>query len=150
MLRDHIRKDAHTDQLSLERQGIDLDLTVPEALGHLLAGHVNADGEHVGIAYYEALQHIIDWSVRPHRFRCVLQALHVLRAHGRRTAAPRSPRRPAAARLPVRGPPEEIPFHVPPHMDGHPAIGRLPLAKAEPLADAYAAVLDRMDNAFTP
>ncbi|MFD3841248.1 hypothetical protein ACFWWC_34045 [Streptomyces sp. NPDC058642] len=34
-------------------------------------------------------------------------------------------------------------------MDGTPDIGRLPLAKAKPAADAYRAVLDRLDSAFS-
>ncbi|WP_406326509.1 hypothetical protein [Streptomyces sp. NBC_00203] len=46
------------------------------------------------------------------------------------------------------GPPKEIPFHIPYPVDG-PHIGMFPLAKAKPAADAYRAVLDRMDDGFT-
>ncbi|MFI0774445.1 hypothetical protein [Streptomyces sp. NPDC021212] len=150
MLRDHIREAAHHNQLNIERQGIDWGLTIPEALDHLLAGHAKADGEHVGIAYYTALQHIIDWSgsdpidfgvySKPSTF------FGRMSDELRRLGVP-------ADLLPLdflfAGPPDEIPFHIPSPTDGYPAIGRLPLAKAKPLADAYAAVLDRMDDAFT-
>ncbi|MCO6004276.1 hypothetical protein NE236_04720 [Actinoallomurus purpureus] len=150
MLRDHIRKDARADQLSLEHQGVDLGLTIPEALDHLLAGHANADGEYVGYAYYKALQHIIDWSGSdPIDFGVYSKPSTFFGRMGdelRRLGVP-------ADLLPLdflfAGPPDEIPFHVPSPMDGYPAIGRLALARAKPLADAYAAVLDRMDNAFT-
>lgn len=150
VLRDHIRKDAHTDQLSLERQGIDLGLTIPEALDHLLAGHATADGQHVGHAYYKALQHIIDWSGSdPMDFGVYSKPSTFFGRMGeelRRLGVPDD-------LLPLdflfAGPPEEIPFPIPAPTDGYPAIGRLPLAKAKPLADAYAAVLDRVDIAFT-
>ncbi|GAA2358291.1 DUF7691 family protein [Streptomyces violaceusniger] len=150
MLDDHIRKDAHSDQLSLERQGIDLGLTIPEALDHLLARHANADGEHVGIAYYKALQHIIDWSGSdPIDFGVYSKPSTFFGRMSDELGRLGVP----ADLLPIdflfAGPPEEIPFHVPTPVDGYPAIGRLPLAKAEPLADAYTAALDRVDNAFT-
>ncbi|MGW2238369.1 DUF7691 family protein [Streptomyces sp. NPDC001759] len=149
MLRDHICKDAHTDQLSLERQGIDLGLTIPEALDHLLAGRADADGASLGHAYYKALQHIIDWcGSDPIEFGVYSKPSTFFGRMGdelRRLGVP-------ADLLPLdflfAGPPDEIPFHVPAPVDGYPAIGRLPLAKARPLAEAYAAVLDRMDHAF--
>ncbi|WP_069173568.1 DUF7691 family protein [Streptomyces griseus] len=150
MLHDHIRKDARADQLGLERQGIDLGLTVPEALDHLLAGHADADGAHVGNAYYKALQHIIDWcGSDPIDVGVYSKPSTFFGRMGdelRRLGVP-------AGLLPLdflfAGPPDEIPFHVPAPVDGYPAIGRLPLARAEPLADAYTAVLDRMDSAFS-
>jgi hypothetical protein len=44
-------------------------------------------------------------------------------------------------------PPEEIPFRIPYPVDG-PHIGMFPLAKAKPAADAYRAVLDRVEESF--
>jgi hypothetical protein len=45
------------------------------------------------------------------------------------------------------GLPNEFPF-IRSSIDGYPAIGHLPLAKAKPAADAYRAVLDQMNADF--
>ncbi|MBO8190138.1 hypothetical protein ITI46_00155 [Streptomyces oryzae] len=150
VLTEHIRPAAQRDQLSLERQGIDLGLTIPEALDHLLAGYADAEGDHVGQAYYKALQHIIDWSGSdPMDFGVYSKPSTFFGSMGEELQRLGVP----AGLLPLdflfAGPPDEIPFHIPTPMDGYPAIGRLPLAQAKPLADAYAEVLDRMDSAFS-
>ncbi|GGM16983.1 hypothetical protein GCM10010129_71450 [Streptomyces fumigatiscleroticus] len=141
-----MRERAHSSQRELDRQGIDWGLSIPDALDHLLAGHARSDAEYAAGAYYRALQHIIDCNAsdpgelgvysQPSAFFSLvddeLRRLHVsadLLLHDHLFS----------------GPPEEIPFPIPYPVDG-PHIGMFPLAKAKPAADAYRAVLDRMDE----
>ncbi len=145
-----IRERAEADQRDLERQGIDWGLSIPDALEHLIAGHARSKAECAGNAYYSALQHIIDCNgsdpselgvySKPSTFFGLMD--DELRRLGV-----------SADLLPhgflFAGPPEEMPFHIPYPVDGSPDIGRLPLAKAKPAADAYRAVLDRLDDGFT-
>ncbi|MEV0172998.1 hypothetical protein AB0I00_18005 [Streptomyces sp. NPDC050803] len=143
-----MRERAQRSQAELERQGIDWGLAIPEALEHLIAGHASADAEYAAGAYYRALQHIIDCNAsdpsdlgvysKPSTFFGLLddelRRLDVspeLLLHDHVFA----------------GPPEEIPFHIPCPVDG-PHIGMFPLSKAKPAADAYRAVLERMDESF--
>ncbi|MEV6864888.1 hypothetical protein AB0M44_28260 [Streptosporangium subroseum] len=147
---DNMRERARADQLGLDEEGIDWGLTIPEALEHLIAGRADTVGPYVGNAYYTALLAIIactgsdalDVGVysKPSTFFGLMD--DELRGLG----VP-------ADLLPhdflYAGLPEGIPFHIPSPMDGYPAIGYLPLAKAKTAADAYTAVLDRMDDAFT-
>ncbi|MEV6212702.1 hypothetical protein [Kitasatospora sp. NPDC051914] len=145
MMRDMARR----SQLELDRQGIDWGLSVPDALDHLVAGHAGSDADYAAGAYYRALQHVIDCNAsdpselgvysKPSTFFGLLD--EELRRLG------------VSADLLLHdhlfsGPPEEIPFHIPFPVDG-PHIGMFPLAKAKPAADAYRAVLDRMDDGFT-
>src|SRR4051794_14374419 len=55
-----IHEDAQAHQDDLDRQGIDWGLSIPDALDHLLAGHIDPGPEYAGRAYHSALQHIID------------------------------------------------------------------------------------------
>ncbi|BFO22721.1 hypothetical protein SHKM778_91090 [Streptomyces sp. KM77-8] len=55
-----IREAAQTRQDSLDDQGVDWGLSVPDALDHLLAGRADSTAECAGNAYQAALQHIID------------------------------------------------------------------------------------------
>ncbi|MGE7439572.1 DUF7691 family protein [Kitasatospora sp. NPDC001175] len=143
-----MRERAQRSQLELDRQGIDWGLSIPDALDHLLAGHASSDAEYAAGAYYRALQHIIDCNAsdpadlgvysKPSTFFGLVD--DELRRLG------------VSADLLLHdhlffGPPEEIPFHIPYPVDG-PHIGMFPLAKAKPAADAYRAVLDRMDESF--
>lgn len=143
----HIRTSAEEHQRDLDRQGVDYGLTVPEALDHLLAGRADSDAVYAGNAYYSALQHIIDSHAgdpydlgvfsSPGRF------FGLLDDELRRLGVP-------AELLPgtflYAGPPREIPFRIPYPVDGSPEIGRLPLERAKPAADAYRAVTDRVDG----
>ncbi|MFE0098885.1 hypothetical protein [Streptomyces sp. NPDC059009] len=43
---------------------------------------------------------------------------------------------------------QQISFSIPSPLDGYPEIGRWPLSKAKPAADAYRAVLDQIDPDF--
>ncbi|MDG4859036.1 hypothetical protein P8605_12875 [Streptomyces sp. T-3] len=144
-----MRAEAGVYQAELERQDIDLGVTIPEALEHLVAGRADAAGEYAGQAYYTALtlimqsigSDIIDYTVysKPSTF------FGLLDEELRRAGVP--------ADLLVHdyfyaGPPEEIPFSIPVPPWGYPAIGRWPLAKAKPAADAYRAALDRVDDSF--
>ncbi|MFI0733013.1 hypothetical protein ACH4S9_29010 [Streptomyces sp. NPDC021225] len=145
-----MRERARADQHDLERQGIDWGLTVPEALEHLITGRADADGECAGNAYYTALLAVIgrtgsdpiDVGVysKPSTFFGLMD--DELRALG--VPADLLPRSFLFAHFA-----ELLPFGVPGPADGYPAIGYLPLAKAKTVADAYAAVLDRMDDDFT-
>ncbi|MBD0840421.1 hypothetical protein [Streptomyces sp. TRM68416] len=143
-----MREMAQRSQLALEQQDIDWGLPIPEALDHLVAGHASSDAEYAAGAYYRALQHIIDCNAsdpadfgvysKPSTFFGLLD--DELRRLG------------VSADLLLHdhlfsGPPREIPFYIPYPFDG-PHIGMLPLAKAKPAADAYRAVLDRMDESF--
>ncbi|MER5549289.1 hypothetical protein ABT072_44520 [Streptomyces sp. NPDC002589] len=145
---DMVRERARNSQLELDRQGIDWGLSVSDALEHLIAGHASSDAEYAAGAYYQALQHIIDCNAsdpsdlgvysKPSTFfglvdeelrRLDVSADLLLHEHL------------------FSGPPQEIPFHIPYPVDG-PHIGMFPLAKAKPAADAYRAVLDRMEDDF--
>lgn len=146
----NIRTYAEAHQLALEHQGIDWGLTIPEALDHLVAGRADSDAECAGNAYYTALQKIIDRNGSDPSelgtFSKPATFFGLMDDELRRLGVP-------ADLLPgdflFAGPPEGIPFHVPHPVDGTPDIGRLPLAKAKPAADAYRAVLDRVDSAFS-
>ncbi|MFI8945186.1 hypothetical protein ACIGO6_01545 [Streptomyces sp. NPDC053750] len=143
-----MREQAQKSQRELERQGIDLGLSVPDALDHLLAGHANSNAEYAASAYYRAFQHIIDCNAsdpselgvysKPATFFSLLD--EELRRLGV------SPGLLLHDHL-FSGPPDDVPFHIPHPVDG-PHIGMFPLASAKPAADAYRAVLDRMDESF--
>jgi hypothetical protein len=143
-----IRELAEKSQVSLDHQGIDWGLSIPDALDHLVAGHAKSVAYYAAGAYYRALQHIIDRNgsdpadlgvySKPSTFFSLLddelRRLGVsddLLIHGHLFS----------------GPPQEIPFSIPYPVDG-PHIGMLPLAKAKPAAEAYRAVLDLMDEGF--
>ncbi|WP_199546349.1 hypothetical protein [Streptomyces sp. N35] len=146
---DIVRSESRAYQAELERQDIDLGLTISDALEHLAAGRADAEGEYAGQAYYTALtllmqsigSDIIDYTVysKPSTF------FGLLDDELRRAGVP-------ADLLPhdyfYAGPPDEIGFSIPTPPWGYPAIGRWPLAKAKPAADAYRAVLDRVDDSF--
>lgn len=146
----NVRKYAEAHQADLERQGVDWGLTIPEALDHLVAGRADSDAECAGNAYYTALQKIIDRNgsdpCQVGTFSKPSTFFGLMDDELRRLGVP-------ADLLPgdflFAGPPEGIPFHIPYPVDGTPDIGRLPLAKAKPAADAYRAVLDRVDSAFS-
>ncbi|MGY0061149.1 DUF7691 family protein [Streptomyces sp. LZ34] len=146
---DNARERARAAQHSLDRQRIDWGLTVPEALEHLIAGRADGVGECVGNAYYYALLAVIecigsdpiDVGVysKPSTFFGLMD--EELRALG--VPADLLPYGFLFADFP-----DLLPYPVPSPMDGYPAIGYLPLAKAKTVADAYTAVLDRMDDRF--
>ncbi|TQK42300.1 hypothetical protein FBY35_0011 [Streptomyces sp. SLBN-118] len=145
---DGMRKDARALQDDLDRQGVDWGLSIPDALDHLIAGRTDSDAECAGNAYNSALQHIIDHNAsdpsqlgtysKPSTF------FGLVDDEMRRLGVP-------ADLLPhgyfYGGLPDDFPY-VPYSIDGYPAIGHLPLAKTKPAADAYRAVLDRMDPDF--
>ncbi|WP_424917734.1 DUF7691 family protein [Streptomyces sp. wa1064] len=140
-----MRKFARLRQDSLDHERIDWGLSIPEALDHLLAGHTPSEAECAGNSYTAALQIIIDrnasdpsqlgtyskpstfFSLVDEEMRCLGVPLDLL-PHG----------------YLYGGLPDRFP-HIPHALDGYPAIGHLPLDRAKPAADAYRAVLDRMD-----
>ncbi|MER7794630.1 hypothetical protein [Streptomyces sp. NPDC097640] len=146
---DTARERARAAQHSLDHQDIDWDLTVPEALEHLIRGRADAVGECVGNAYYTALLAVIECTgsdpidvgvySKPFTFFGLMD--DELRALG--VPADLLPSGFLFADFA-----DLLPFTVPSPMDGSPAIGYLPLAKAKTVADAYTAVLDRMDRGF--
>ncbi|MEU5849414.1 DUF7691 family protein [Saccharopolyspora shandongensis] len=153
-----IREQAEAHQRDLDRQraasgqparGEHERLTIPDALDHLLDGHADSEAEAAGNAYNAALQHVIacngsdpdhlgTYSAPSRFFGLVDDAMRGLGV--------------PADLLPgsylYAGPPTEIPFSIPSSVDGYPAIGHLPLAKAKAAADAYRAVVDRLDHDF--
>ncbi|MFF7178246.1 hypothetical protein [Streptomyces sp. NPDC008121] len=145
---DSIRRHARAHQESLDREGVDWGLSVPDALDHLLAGRTDSDAECAGNAYHAALQHIIDQNASdPYQLGTYSKPstfFGLVDDEMRRLGVP-------ADLLPhgylYGGPPDEFPY-LPCSVDGYPAIGHLPLAKTKAAADAYRAVLDRMDPDF--
>ncbi|MFE9703802.1 hypothetical protein [Streptomyces sp. NPDC005930] len=143
-----MRERARQRQRDLDGQDIDLGLSIPDALEHLVAGHAGAQGEYVASAYHHALQLVIDCNAsdpaelgvysKPATFFGLVD--DELRRLG------------VAPDLLLydhlfSGPPAGMPFSLPYPVDG-PHIGTLPLSRAKPMADAYRAVLDRMDEDF--
>ncbi|MEV6432406.1 hypothetical protein [Nocardia sp. NPDC051463] len=145
---EEMRKNAQAHQRDLDRQDCDWGLSIPDALDHLIAGHIDSGAECAGNAYHAARQHIIDRNgsdpsqlgtySKPSTFFSLVDD------EMRRLGVPTD-------LLPhgylYGGPPDEFPF-IPHSVDGYPAIGHLPLVKAKPAADAYRAVLDRMNPDF--
>lgn len=143
-----MRRCAEADQEDLDHQGVDWGMSIPEALDHLIAGRTDSDARCAGNAYHTALQFIIDRNAsdpsqlgtysKPSTF------FGLVDDEMRRLGVP-------ADLLPhgylYGGLPDDFPF-IPHSMDGYPAIGHLPLARTKPAADAYRAVLDRMDPDF--
>ncbi|TDT40911.1 hypothetical protein EV562_102299 [Streptomyces sp. BK208] len=143
-----MRERARQRQRDLDGQDIDLGLSIPDALEHLVAGHASAQGDYVAGAYHHALQLVIDCNAsdpsdlgvysKPATFFGLLD--DELRRLG------------VAPDLLLydhlfSGPPAGMPFSLPYPVDG-PHIGTLPLSRTKPMADAYRAVLDRMDEDF--
>ncbi|MEU1791576.1 hypothetical protein ABZ553_38015 [Streptomyces sparsogenes] len=147
---DSMRERARAHQHRLDHQRIDWGLTVPEALEHLIMGRADAEGASVGYAYYAALLAVlertgsdpVDMGVysKPSTFFGLMD--EELRTLG--VPADLLPTRYLFADFP-----DLLPYPVPSPTDGYPAIGYLPLAKAKAVADAYKAVLDRMDHRFS-
>ncbi|MFJ6632939.1 hypothetical protein ACIQMR_16355 [Streptomyces sp. NPDC091376] len=144
----NMRKLAQAHQDDLDHQGLDWGLSIPEALDQLIDGRTDSDSRCAGNAYHTALQIIIDRNAsdpshlgtysKPSTF------FGLVDDEMRRLGVP-------ADLLPhgylYGGPPDDFPY-IPHSLDGYPAIGHLPLARTKPAADAYRAVLDRMDPDF--
>ena len=143
-----IRGDAQAHQADLEHQGVDWGLSIPDALDHLLAGHSSSDAERAGNAYHAALQHIIDHSgsdaAQLGTYSQPATFFGLVDEEMRRLGVP-------ADLLPggflFGNLPGGFPF-LPGSIDGYPAIGHLPLASTKSAADAYRAVLDRLNPDF--
>ncbi|MEU9037985.1 hypothetical protein AB0D45_24215 [Streptomyces sp. NPDC048352] len=141
-----MRDRAQARQGSLDRQGVDWGLSVPDALEELIAGRADSSADYAGCAYYAALQIIIDHNASDSAtlasYRSPVTFFSALDDALRAEGVP-------ADLLPYQyvfsGPPSEIAFHLPHPLDGSPEIGCWPLAKAGPAVDAYRAVLDRID-----
>ncbi|ULR54392.1 DUF7691 family protein [Streptomyces deccanensis] len=53
-----IRERPQQSQISLDHQGIDWGLSIPDALDHLVAGHASSDAEYAAGAYRAVLDTI--------------------------------------------------------------------------------------------
>ncbi|MEU2021491.1 hypothetical protein ABZ565_04900 [Streptomyces sp. NPDC016469] len=145
---DAMRKSAQMHQDDLDDQGVDWGLPLVDALGHLIAGRIDSDAEYAGNAYTSALQHIIDHngsdSIHLGTYAKPSTFFGLVDDQLRRVGVP-------ADLLPhgflYGGLPGGFPF-IPHSIDGYPAIGHLPLAKAKPAAEAYRAVLDGIPADF--
>ncbi|GAA2485607.1 hypothetical protein GCM10010406_22250 [Streptomyces thermolineatus] len=147
---DTARERARAAQHSLDHQGVDRGLTVPEALEHLVSGRADATGDCAGNAYYAALLAVIECTgsdavdvgvySKPSTFFGLMG--DELRSLG--VPSDMLPHKFLYADLPGL-----LPYRVPTPMDGYPAIGHLPLNRAKAVADAYTAVLPRLGDEFT-
>ncbi|RCH65514.1 hypothetical protein DT019_27385 [Streptomyces sp. SDr-06] len=145
-----MRQSARTAQAEVDRQDLGWGLTVPDALEHLLAGHASSSAPAAGNAYAAAMQIIIDcnasdvmdWAVysRPATFFSALDS-ELLRVGVSADLLPGS--------FIMGGLPAEFPFPLPLPEHAMENFGFWPLEKTRPAADAYQAVLDRVDEEFT-
>ncbi len=142
---DIVRKNAQARQDDLDYWDVDWGLSIPDALDHLIAGHTDSTAKCAGNAYHAALQHIIDCNASDpatlNTYSDPAKFFSLLDDEMHRLGVPTD-------LLPYGylygGLPDGFPL-LPPPVDGYPTIGYLPLANAKPAADAYRAVLDRMD-----
>ncbi|MFD5100232.1 DUF7691 family protein [Streptomyces albidochromogenes] len=145
---DGMRKAAHAHQADLDRQEVDWGLSIPDALEHLLAGRTDSDAACAGNAYHCALQLIIDHNASdPYQLGTYSKPstfFGLVDDEMSRLGVPADllPHRYLFGELPEGFP------GIPCSVDGYPAIGHLPLARTKPAADAYRAVLERMDPDF--
>ncbi|MEU7277446.1 hypothetical protein AB0A69_01430 [Streptomyces sp. NPDC045431] len=147
---DEMRQHAEATQRRLDHQDIDWGLTVPQALEHLVAGRADAEGPYVGNAYYTALLSIIECTGSdPIDVGVYSKPSTFFGRMDDELARLGVPTELLPHRILYADLPDGIPFPIPGPVDGYPAIGHLPLSKAKAVADAYTAVLDRMDDAFT-
>ncbi|MEU9714924.1 hypothetical protein [Streptomyces sp. NPDC047976] len=143
---DTMRVRAKAVQDSLDRQGVDWGLSVPDALEELVSGRADSSADYAGCAYYTALQIIIDHNASDSStlasYRSPITYFSALDDALGAAGVP-------ADLLPYQylfsGPPSEIGFRIPHPPEGSPEIGCWPLAKAVPAVEAYRAVLDRVD-----
>ncbi|THA53147.1 hypothetical protein [Streptomyces sp. A1136] len=141
-----MREKARARQNDLDAQGVDWGLSVQDALEELIAGRADSAADHAGSAYYAALQIVIDHNASDDEtlgsYRSPSTLFSALDDALRAAGVP-------ADLLPNQyiysGPPSEIGFYIPRPLEGSPEIGCWPLAKAGPAADAYRAVVDRIE-----
>ncbi|WP_331727916.1 hypothetical protein [Streptomyces sp. NBC_00158] len=146
---DTMRASAKAHQDSLDRQGVDWGLSVPDALEELFSGRADSAADYAGCAYYTALQIVIDHNGSDGStlasYRSPVTYFSALDDALSSVGVP-------ADLLPYQylfsGPPSQIGFRIPSPLEGSPEIGCWPLAKAVPAVEAYRAVLDRVDTDF--
>ncbi|GAA3085111.1 hypothetical protein ACFQ0X_01145 [Streptomyces rectiviolaceus] len=145
-----ISERARAAQAEVERQALGWGLTVPEALDHLLAGHASSTAVAAGNGYAAAMQVLIDSNSsdsldlavysRPETF------FDALDGELRRVGV-------SADLLPgqyvMGGLPQDFPFSLPLPEHAMENFGSWPLEKTGPAADAYRAVLERVEESFT-
>ncbi|MGW7197924.1 DUF7691 family protein [Streptomyces chryseus] len=145
---DGMRQKARAYQEDLDRQDVDWGLSIPDALDHLLAGRTDSDAECAGNAYHGALQLIIDHNASdPYQLGTYSKPstfFSLVDEEMSRLGVPADllPHGYLYGELPDGFP------HLPGSVDGYPAIGHLPLARTKPAAEAYRAVLERMNPDF--
>ncbi|MFJ3876954.1 hypothetical protein ACIPW5_05800 [Streptomyces sp. NPDC090077] len=145
-LLDKMRVRARAYQDSLDHQGVDWGLSVPDALEELVSGRADSVAPYAGCAYYTALQIVIDHNASDRStlasYRSPITYFSALDDALSAVGVP-------ADLLPYQylfsGPPAQIGFRIPSPLEGSPEIGCWPLAKAVPAVEAYRAVLDRVD-----
>ncbi|MFF0632317.1 hypothetical protein ACFYTS_07415 [Nocardia sp. NPDC004151] len=144
-----MRERAVVYQDDLDFLDIFWDLSIPDALDHLIEGRADAAGEWAGCAYNTALQLIIAWNssdpVEVGCFRNPIVYFSELDDELGRCGVPQELR---PFRYLFAGPPIEIPFRIPGSLEGYPEVGHLSLSRAKDVADAYRAVIDQIDKGF--
>ncbi|MEU4708543.1 hypothetical protein AB0G00_19095 [Nocardia salmonicida] len=141
------RATAYQD--TLDHQDIFWDLSIPDALDHLVRGRADTPGENAGCAYHAALQIIIAINgsdpAEVGYFRNPISYFFELDEELQRCGVPQEL---CSFGFLFAGPPAEIPFHIPGSLEGYPEVGHLALSRAKTVADAYRAVIDKIDQDF--
>ncbi|MFZ3561742.1 DUF7691 family protein [Streptomyces sp. BH055] len=140
---------AQARQADVERQDLGWELTVPEALDHLLSGHATCTAEAAGNAYAVAMQIVIDCNASDPVDLAVYSKpatfFDALDTELRHAGAP-------VGLLPgdrvMGGLPAEFPFPLPLPEHAMENFGHWPLDRVKPAIDAYRAVLDKVDESF--
>ncbi|WP_189766230.1 DUF7691 family protein [Streptomyces xanthochromogenes] len=140
-----MREAARERQEDLDYQEVDWELSVQDALEHLLAGRADSTADYAGSAYYAALQIIIehnagDWETLGsyHSPYTLFSALDKALS----TAGVSKELLPS--QYVYSGP--SVSFYVPSPLEGSPEIGIWPLSGVGQAVEAYRAAADQVDT----
>ncbi|QKW18510.1 hypothetical protein HUT16_05005 [Kitasatospora sp. NA04385] len=130
--------------------GRDVPLPVPDALEHLVAGRADSTVPYAGNSYQRAL-HLLVSSCGSDVLTLATHSSpeSVYRALDGQLAAAGVPAELLPCAYLYGDPPKEFPV-LPHSTDSYPALGHLPISRTKPAADAYRAVLDRVDPGLRP
>ncbi|MEU4595920.1 hypothetical protein [Nocardia sp. NPDC023988] len=146
---DTMKDRASAYQDALDHQDVFWDLSIPDALDHLVRGRADSPGEYAGCAYHAALQIIIASSgsdpVQVGYFRNPISYFFELDKELQRCGVPQEL---CSFGFLFAGPPAEIPFRIPGSLEGYPEVGHLALSRAKAVTDAYRSVIDKIDQDF--
>ncbi|BAJ27024.1 MULTISPECIES: hypothetical protein [Kitasatospora] len=142
------RIDRARDAARRRYSGSGLPLPVPEALEHLIAGHTDSTAEYAGNSYQRALQLLVaECGSDTNTFATFSSPESLYRGLDEQLSAAGVPAELLPCAYLFGGPPEQFP-DIPRSVDGYPALGHLPTARAGAVAAAYRAAQDRVDPAY--